>query len=145
MTANVAFRNPRTGQIKQVKVGWSWTLFFFAGVLGIPLFLRKLNAWGGLFLALWIVNVLCQILATDVMTKSAALWSHAVILLVLRVWIARHGNRLTAESYLDAGWEFVDPQGESAKYARASWWPEAGVAEAFALDNRYHRTLPLVV
>jgi hypothetical protein len=145
MTANVAFRNPRTGQIKQVKVGWSWTLFFFAGVLGIPLFLRKLNSWGGLFLALWVVNALFHILATDATAKSAALWSYAVILLALRIWIARHGNRLTAESYLDAGWEFADPQGEAAKCARATWWPEAGLAEAFGLDNRYHRTLPLVV
>ena len=145
MTMHVAFRNPRNGQIKQVKIGWSWTLFLFAGVLGIPLFLRKLNSWGGVFLALWVVNALFQILTMDVIAKSAALWSYAVILLALRVWIARHGNRLTAESYLDAGWEFVDPQGESAKHARAKWWPDAGLAEAFGLDNRYHRTLPLVV
>jgi hypothetical protein len=145
MTVNVAFRNPRTGQIKEIKVGWSWTLFIFAGVLGIPLFLRKLNTWGALFLALWVVNALCQCLATDVTARSVALWSYAVILLTLKVWIARHGNRLTAESYLDAGWQFVDPQGESAKYARAMWWPEAGLAEALGLDNRYHRTLPLVV
>jgi hypothetical protein len=129
MTTNVAFRNPRTGQIKEVKVGWSWTLFFFAGVLGFPLFLRKLNAWGLLFLALWAVNALCQCLMTDPVMKSAALLGYGAILIALKVWIAKRGNQLTAENYLDSGWEFVDPQSEGAKYAKAKWWPEAGLAE----------------
>jgi hypothetical protein len=140
MTTNVAFRNPRTGQIKEVKVGWSWTLFFFAGVMGIPLFLRKLNAWGFLFLALWTVNALCQTLVSDPIAKSAALLVYGIILLALKIWIAKHGNQLTAENYLDCGWEFVDPQSEPTKYAKAKWWPEAGLAEALGLDNRFHRT-----
>ena len=145
MTMHVAFRNPRNGQIRKVKVGWSWTLFFFAGVMGIPLFVRKLNTWGVVFLALPIINATCQILMADPITKSAMLFGYAVTLFALKIWIAMHGNRLTAERYIDAGWQFVDPQGASAKYARANWWPEAGLAEARGFDNRCHRTLPLVV
>ena len=55
---NVTFRNPKTGELKQVKVGWSWILFLFSGLFGLPLFLRRLQMWGWLFFALWAVNLL---------------------------------------------------------------------------------------
>lgn len=51
MAVRAAFRNPRTGELREVKVGWSWTLFFFSGLFGLPLFLRGLHVWGALFLA----------------------------------------------------------------------------------------------
>ena len=45
----VQLKNTTTGEVVQIKVGWSWTLFFFSPFLGIPLFLRKLHVWGGVF------------------------------------------------------------------------------------------------
>ena len=47
----VAMKNPKTGEVKEVKVGWSWTLFLFSCFFGLPLFLRKLNLWGGICVA----------------------------------------------------------------------------------------------
>jgi uncharacterized membrane protein len=46
MKVMIPFKNSKTGEIVKVKLGWSWTLFFFSSVFGIPLFLRKLNVWG---------------------------------------------------------------------------------------------------
>ena len=54
----VAMTNPKTGEVKEVKVGWSWILFLFSGFFGLPLFLRKLHVWGGIFLILWIVYII---------------------------------------------------------------------------------------
>lgn len=45
----VLMKNSKTNETKEVKVGFSWTLFFFSGFFGIPLFLRKLYRWGGVF------------------------------------------------------------------------------------------------
>ena len=54
----VAMTNPKTGEVKEVKVGWSWILFLFSGFFELPLFLRKLHVWGGIFLILWIVYII---------------------------------------------------------------------------------------
>lgn len=42
----ITFKNELTGEMKQVKIGFSWILFFFPGFFGIPLFMRKLTGWG---------------------------------------------------------------------------------------------------
>jgi hypothetical protein len=52
---SILLRNRSSGETKEVKIGFSWILFLFAGCLGVPLFLRRLYVWGGVFLALWIV------------------------------------------------------------------------------------------
>jgi hypothetical protein len=54
---NVDLVNQRSGEHKNVKVGFSWVLFFFSGILGIPLFLRRLHVWGAVFLVLWILYI----------------------------------------------------------------------------------------
>jgi hypothetical protein len=59
MAINVAFQNPTTGEIKSVKVGWSWLLLFLSGVFGIPLFMRKLTMWGFVFLAANLFGLAC--------------------------------------------------------------------------------------
>ena len=33
----IAMKNPKSGEIKEITVGWSWMLFLFSGCLGIPL------------------------------------------------------------------------------------------------------------
>ena len=53
----VVMKNPRTGQLRDVKIGWSWTLFLFSHFFGLPLFLRKLNMWGCVFLVLTAISV----------------------------------------------------------------------------------------
>ena len=67
----VSMKNPKIGEIKEVKVGFSWILFLFSGFFGLPLFLRKLYVWGGVFLALWVVNVILGIVAEE--SESAAI------------------------------------------------------------------------
>lgn len=42
---HVRLRNERTGELKEVKVGFSWTLLIFSNIFGIPLFMRRLTDW----------------------------------------------------------------------------------------------------
>lgn len=73
----VGMRNPKTGEIKQVKVGWSWTLFFFSGMFGIPLFLRGLHMWGAVFLAVGSINLIMPTPTEEVQAiASCSMWRY---------------------------------------------------------------------
>jgi hypothetical protein len=118
MAIYVPFKQPKTGEVRTVKVGWSWVLFLWSGLLGIPLFLRRLNVWGFVFLALWIANIL-----TSVISESSAgvggLTGIAAI--ALQIWLGIQGNEMTAKNYLEQGWEFAEPTDEATRIGREAW------------------------
>ena len=42
----VAMTNPKTGEVKEVKVGWSWILFLFSGFFWITIVFKKVTCLG---------------------------------------------------------------------------------------------------
>ena len=115
MAAVVQLRNDRSGEIKRIKVGWSWVLFFFCTLLGIPLFLRRLYGLGIMFLAIWILS------AAGSMLLGPAGSVITLLLIPLNVWMGLKGNEITGKKLLETGWSFSDPGGENAKYAKTKW------------------------
>ena len=98
MAVYVNFKHERSGERRSVKVGWSWTLFLFSGVLGIPLFLRRLHVWGGVMLGLWMVNIVGPSVAA---TDEEALVLQLIIgvgLAALGVFFGVKGNEMTART-----------------------------------------------
>jgi hypothetical protein len=114
----VAFMNPRTGKIKDVKIGWSWTLFFFSG-FALPLFLRQLYVWGGVIVASWIVVELIALPMEEEPETLFSIFSWA--LFGLSIWFAIKGNEMTAKNYLNHGWVFASPEGDAAQLAKQKW------------------------
>ena len=104
----IPFKNPKTGEIKKIELGFSWTLFAFS-FCGIPLFVRKLNVWGAVFIFLWFLNFLIPNLIV------------ALVSVGLQIWVAFKGNELTAKNYLEHGWEFAEPDSELTKMAKQRW------------------------
>ncbi len=120
MAIKIAFRDPRTSEIKLVKVGWSWTLFLFAWLFGIPLFMRKLVSWGLLFLAMNFVFMLSQPHLEK--PPAAFLWlATGILQIVLIFYISAKGNELTAKGYLARGWQFLEPESDLTKFAKLQW------------------------
>jgi hypothetical protein len=120
---HVQFKNPRTGEIKEVKIGWSWTLFLFSGIFGLPLFLRKLNVWGELFLALAVVNIIGPPLV-DMSHPFVGIGLRVNLFFVflgLEIWLGIKGNEMTAKNYLENGWLFADEGTDSVRFARDKW------------------------
>lgn len=121
----VSFKNPKTGELKGVKVGWSWTLFLFSGFLGIPLFNRKLYMWGFFFLVLWVVNFFCShFLDGDEAIVTSLLLS--CLFIGLGIWMGIKGNEMTAKNYLEQGWIFAEPNAELARFASGKWGIQIG-------------------
>ncbi len=116
----VTLEHPETGEIRQVPTGFAWMLFLFAGVLGVPLFLRRLPFWGAAILALWLVNLLFVKLADGpavVMEESAVF----AIFFLLQLWLGFHGNKITVRTYLRRGWTFTDPDDALTQQLKARW------------------------
>lgn len=121
---HVKLQNERTGEIKDVKVGWSWTLFLFSWFLGLPLFLRKLPIWGGAMLALcifyWVLDVFRS--ASNQFSEADLIYILVgTILFGLSVFFGVKGNELTAKNLLENGWKFAAEEDEAAHFARSKW------------------------
>lgn len=116
----IAIKNVTTGEIKNIKVGFSWSLFLFSGFLGLPLFLRRLNTWGAIFLVLWIVNIMTpSMIPGDKGTIMTIILFF--IFLGLQTFVGVKGNEMTVKNYLENGWVFVEPDAESTKVAKMRW------------------------
>jgi hypothetical protein len=116
---SIVLRNKSSGETKEVKVGFSWILFLFAGCLGIPLFLRRLHVWGAVFLALWILDVLVVMASPE--QGSAIVFSINLIFCGLQIWLGIKGNEMTAMNLLENGWEFTDSGSDAVRFARLKW------------------------
>jgi len=117
----VKMTNPKTGEVKEVKIGWSWTLFIFSSFLGIPLFLRKLNIWGGVILILWIANIIAQSAMQSEDEGLGVMILFNLIFCCLSIWLGIKGNEMTAKNYLELGWTFSNPDSDEVKFAKGKW------------------------
>ncbi len=117
----VSMKNPKIGEIKEVKVGFSWILFLFSGFFGLPLFLRKLYVWGGIFLVLWVVHIILSIVGEESETAAIFYVLLQFIFIGLMIFMGIKGNELTAKNYLEQGWEFVDGDSEAVQQAKRKW------------------------
>jgi hypothetical protein len=122
VTTLVKLKNTGTGEIKSIKVGWSWTLLLFSNFVGIPLFMRKLYAWAWLY---FILEILYFVLRTSDSLSSPTLNPvRSLIWLAMiggDIFLAIKGNEITGKHYLKNGWVFADPDSDSARVAEAKW------------------------
>jgi hypothetical protein len=139
---DVALRNKATGKVKFHKIGWSWSCFFAAGFLGIPLFRRGLYGWGAVVVVLWMIDLLStdwsleEELTLSSLEEGLAL--SAVLLLVgtgLSFFFGAKANTLAGRRYLATGWEFARPNSEEAAAARRAWGVESAVEDHSAFGD----------
>ena len=117
----VAMTNLKIGEVKEVKVGWSWILFLFSGFFGLPLFLRKLHVWGGIFLILWIVYIIAPSIMQNEEEALGLMILLNLVFLGLQIWLGIKGNEMTAKNYLELGWNFINPDSDEVKFAKGKW------------------------
>jgi hypothetical protein len=117
---SILLRNRSSGETKEVKIGFSWILFLFAGCLGVPLFLRRLYVWGGVFLALWIVYAVVPAMLPQEDALGIVLFLNLVFF-GLQIWLGIKGNEMTAKNLLENGWEFTGSESDAVRFARLKW------------------------
>ena len=116
MSTQVPFQNAVTGEIKMVKVGFSWTLFLFGGFFGLPAFMRGLNSWG---VRLLLVALLL-----------------GPVVLAFTIYLGVKGNELTAKNYLEKGWRFAEPDSLATTQGLQKWgWAATPQAQTQSLEQ----------
>jgi len=121
---SVLFKHPSGLRTKRVRPGFAWDLFLFAGVFGVPLFLRGLPNWGAAILALWIADLLLGWAAPGALHTPEQVALFAAFL-GLQVWLGFKGNELTARACRARGWLPDQPRDAGVKQALERW----GLAE----------------
>ena len=121
---HIMMTNPHSGQTKVVKLGFSWTLFFFTPFYGIPLFVRGLHGHGAAVLA---VGVLAIISISDLQT-IALVPLLDLVLTGLAFFYGIKGNELTFQNLLAKGWQRSD--GGAVPYAAQPVRASAPIAAA---------------
>jgi hypothetical protein len=118
--ARVLFKHPSGLRAKRVKAGFAWDLFLFAGVFGVPLFLRGLPNWGAAVLGLWLLDLGLGRLGRGPLHLAAELGLFASFL-GLQLWLGFAGNALTARACRARGWAPESPRDPAVRQALARW------------------------
>lgn len=116
MAIYLEFKHEASGQVREVKVGWSWTCFLFSGFFGLPLYLRELNFWGTVMLGLLTFRLVMDFVGADLLSFIVNF-----IMLGLAIWFGVKGNEMTARNYLSNGWVFAEPDGDIVSIAKEKW------------------------
>lgn len=130
LKVDVGFRHPVTGQVRMVKIGWSWTMFFFSTFWGIIWFIRGLMDFGWTIVAINVIGVsMFSIEIAAALQKNFALvtftalggWVLGLGQFGFGIWAGIKGNEVTAKRYLKKGYELIDPNNDIVKYAKMKW------------------------
>jgi hypothetical protein len=121
----IRLKQKRSGKEKRISTGFAWDLFLCAGLFGVPLFWRRLHAWGAVILALWCVDLVIGRLPISEATAHSSEAALFVVFLLLQLFLGFMGNRLTARAFLAHGW-ILDPANDLATKRVIERWKLAG-------------------
>jgi hypothetical protein len=114
----VTLKNESSGQIMSIKIGWSWTGFFFCSFFGVWFFIRKLYFQGAGVIAVFAINFA---LVSSGARSGDGLIMFNIMLLILSILVGIMGNKMTAKNLLKKGWVFVEPDSPATIRAKSIW------------------------
>jgi hypothetical protein len=103
---SISLQHPGTGRVKVLPEGWSWSCFFGATFLGLPLFRRGLIVWGSAMLVFDVSAFVVGWFATD-STESLDTWMTAIGF-AASVFFGLQANAMAARHAQAQGWVFTD-------------------------------------
>ena len=116
---SVSFKHPG-GKTRQVRIGFAWDLFLFAGLFGLPLFLRHLPQWGAAVLGLWVADLALGWIGRGPLWMPAQM-TLFLAFLGLQLWLGFTGNALTARACRARGWTPDTPRDPAVRRALEQW------------------------
>lgn len=122
---HILFINETEQRIAKVKIGFSWTLFFWTHLFALPLFIRRVYPWAFGIAALAVFVLLMDPYKTACYYPAGSMLSYhelgGVIIFVLSFYLGFCGNEITARHYLKNGYRFAEPDSALVILAKAKW------------------------
>ena len=103
---SISLQHPGTGRVKILPEGWSWSCFFGATVLGMPLFKRGLVVWGSAMLVFDVTTFIVGWVDTDA-AASLYFWL-SLIGFAASVFFGLKANDMAASHAVAHGWKHAD-------------------------------------
>jgi len=116
----LGLKPPGGGRIRWIKDGFAWDLFVLSPLLGLPLFWRKLHAWGAVVLAILLAWFIADRFLAGRIEMIAGIGFTAAFFLI-DLFLGWRGNRLTARAYLRHGWTVDHPDYAATRKLMARW------------------------
>lgn len=107
----------------EVKVGWSWTIFLFGSILGIPFLMRKMWKSAAFMIAVFIGIILGNAgQAGDVGALQGIGFVAQLSGLVFQIYMSIKGNAIWAQGLFAKGYKFSpDNSSENIETAAKKW------------------------
>lgn len=113
------FIHPVTGDTRKVKIGKSWTLFFFGGFFGIPFFIRKAYLLGIFMCVVSVIHIIISFVDDYYQTNFLRPLSFGELGLMF-VFLFQ-GNKITAEYYLRKGFKIINDDEIVKEQIKSAW------------------------
>ncbi|HKJ74014.1 MAG TPA: hypothetical protein VKA19_07845 [Alphaproteobacteria bacterium] len=107
--------------MKLVESGWSWSLFFGATFLGLPLFFRGLTRWGVIMFTVWAVGIALPFIDHSTTDLAVLQWIMSAVVFGLCVYLGFKGNELSAQHYMTCGYERADTRDLEDRVSSRLW------------------------
>ena len=126
----VLFKNENTGEMKEVKLGFSWTIFFFGSFFGIPFFLRRLDGIGITIIVSWVLTTICSIQSWRVDPYYGVQFDERMFVFCLFInfcvcafiiILSFTGNKLGAQKLLEFGFKIVEKDETRRSFIKDNW------------------------
>lgn len=118
---SLTMKHPGTGSIKIIETGWSWSLFFGAGFLGIPLFFRGMSFWGVVMLIVWTLRIGAPYVAGSTDGGIELDWMLTAVVTGLCLYLGYKGNELSEAHFRACGYEPYNNQSLEDRVATQLW------------------------
>ncbi len=116
----LGLKPPGGGRTKWIRDGFAWDLFVLSPLLGLPLFWRKLHAWGAIVLAILLAWLVVDRFLAGPIEIFAGI-GFAGVFFLLDLFLGWRGNGLTARAYLRHGWTVDHPDYAATRKLMARW------------------------
>lgn len=111
--------NNNSNEVKRIKIGFDWPCCLFGFFFGVPLFLKKLNSWGGVITGVVILYILLN--TSESLHARNAAFVIFLVIIGLSIFFGLKANEMAGKQLIETGWKFKEGENSNVTFAKEKW------------------------